>query len=469
MSDSHHEVLMAVRDEALARGATFADARMVVGEGTSITRQDGRADRASTTKVAGVGVRVLRAGTWGFASTASTDLESALECLQWAFAAARVSEGSRGLVVAELPGHEATVKADYERDPRSVSAAEKMDLLRAHETELIRVAGDRAVNTVASLSTSVTRTIVCNTHGTLVDMETVRARIGCSCTTVDGDVRQSAHESRAATAGWEAIERIEPTDFSIKAAERAVALLSARRAPAGKLPVVLHPSLVGVFVHEAFGHNAEADLVLAGDSILEGKEGTDIASELVTIVDDSTMPGLWGSYQYDSEGTPGNRRVLVERGKLVGFMHSLESAGRMGKKPNGSGRADGYDAQPIVRMSNTCVLAGETPVEEMIRGVDYGVLFENGQWGYVQCEKGQYTAHAGSGRMIRNGELCEMVRDVSMCGMVLETLRKVDAVSREWEVSWGGGMCGKDGQGMPVSGGGPYLRISEIVVGGQEA
>ncbi len=124
--------------------------------------------------------------------------------------------------------------------------------------------------------------------------------------------------------------------------------------------------------------------------------------------------------------------------------------------------------RPIVRMSNTLVDAGETPVADMIRGIELGVLFEKGQWGYVFCEKGQYTLSAGCGRMIRNGELAEMVRDVCMCGMVLETLHKVDAVSKEWEVSWGGGTCGKNGQSMPVSGGGPYMRVSEILVGGQE-
>ncbi|MBD3174222.1 MAG: hypothetical protein GF320_03510 [Armatimonadia bacterium] len=141
----------------------------------------------------------------------------------------------------------------------------------------------------------------------------------------------------------------------------------------------------------------------------------------------------------------------------------------MGLEANGSGRADGYSSRPIVRMSNTMMEAGETPVEELIGGIDEGVLMEDGRWGYVFCQKGQYTLNAGGGRMIRNGELAEPVRDVCMVGMVLETLHNVDAVSKEFELAWGGGTCGKNGQGMPVSGGGPYVRVADMVVGGQDS
>ncbi len=461
-------VLERLRDRATALGASFADARVVVQEYTSISRQDGRADRLSGGKSEGLGVRVLHDGAWGFASTNRVDAAGAMECLETAVQAANAAPKRTDVVLATLPAHEATVCDEYETDPRSVPAERKMDLLRRHEEEILRIAGARAVNSSVGLSDSVTRTMVCNTQGTYVETEQTRGRIGCSVVTAEGSVRQQASEHRARLGGWEAIEEVAIEGFSSKAAQRAVDLLAARRAPAGLFPVVLHPSVVGVFIHEAFGHNAEADLVLAGDSILGGKLGTQVASPLVNVLDDATIPRVWGSYAFDSEGTPGQRRTIIDGGILVGFMHTLESAGRMGVAPNGSGRADGFAAMPIVRMSNTTLEAGATPVEEMIGGVEEGILFENGQWGYVMCEKGQYTLSAGSGRMIRKGELCEMVRDVCMCGTVLETLHKVDAISREWELSWGGGSCGKNGQSMPVSGGGPYVRVTDMLVGGQE-
>lgn len=462
-------VLEQVTARAAKLGATYADARAVVQEYTSISRQDGRADRLSAGNSSGIGIRVLVEGAWGFATTNRTDAEGALACFETAVQAARVAPKRTDIVLSSLPGHEATVATEFEIDPRSVSPERKMETLRAHEDELLRIGGSQAVNTSVGLMDSVTTTWVSNTQGAWVESTETRARIGCSIVTREGDVRQQASEHRAKLGGWETIAGIGIDEFSAKAAKRGVDLLGARRAPAGAFPVVLHPSVVGVFIHEAFGHNAEADLVLAGESILEGKVGEKVASDLVNVIDDATIPGLWGTYAYDHEGTPAARRTIIDQGTLVGFMHSLESSGRMGVAPNGSGRADGYGAMPIVRMSNTILLAGETPVEEMIRGVDEGVLFENGQWGYVFCEKGQYTLSAGSGRMIRNGELCEMVRDVCMCGMVLETLHGVDAVSREWEVSWGGGTCGKNGQSMPVSGGGPWVRVQNMLVGGQEA
>jgi len=186
------------------------------------------------------------------------------------------------------------------------------------------------------------------------------------------------------------------------------------------------------------------------------------------VVDDSTLEGSWGSYKYDSEGTPGGRRVIIENGVLKGFMHSLETAARMGVKPNGSGRAQDYGVRPIVRMSNTLVLPGQSSLEELAKGIDLGVLLEGGEWGYVMTAKGQYTCHAGRGRLIRDGEIGQPLRDVTVAGMILDTLRDVDGVSREFEMLTMGGMCGKNGQGMYVNGGGPYMRVKELVVGGQE-
>ena len=242
---------------------------------------------------------------------------------------------------------------------------------------------------------------------------------------------------------------------------------TASRAPSGKFPVVLHPSITGLLVHEALGHNAEADHVFNGESIIEGKLNQEIASDLVTIIDDATLPRLSGSYPYDSEGTPGQKRVIVENGVLKCYMHSLETAARFGVKPNGSARAMDGHCSPIVRMSNTFIAPGELTFEEMLKDIDEGIFMAQGHWGYVFCERGQYTCHAGEAWMIRNGQLGEHLRDVSFSGMTLETLMNIDAVSQDLEFLLPG-MCGKSGQWMHVNGGGPYVRVREVVVGGQE-
>ena len=271
---------------------------------------------------------------------------------------------------------------------------------------------------------------------------------------------------RAEQRGSELVEATPAEGFSAKAAARARSLLWAKSAPAGSFPAIFHPSITGLFVHEALGHNAEADAVLAGDSLLRDRLGTRVASECITIVDDATLPGAWGSYQYDSEGVAGQRRRLVENGVLTGYLHSLETAAKMGVAPNGCARADGFMSRPIVRMSNTMILPGEASLEELLRDIDVGILLQGGQWGYVRCENGQYTCHAGEGVMIRDGQLAEHVRDVSVSGLTLDTLANVLGVSRDFELATPGN-CGKEGQTMSTNGGGPYVKVGEIVVGGQ--
>lgn len=459
-----------VRDRAVKAGADFMDVRVVEDNGTSIQLQDGRADRVNRWIGEGMGIRVLKDRAWGFASTNRLDRGAADECLAAALEMAEVSKERTGElgVLAEAEPVVETVEAEADVDPRSVAVGEKMRVLSQFEKAAVAVGEDKLVNTRVFYADQVTRETLCNTRGTLLVTERVRTRLGASMTAGEGDLRQQGFEHRSGQRGWELMQEITPEEVSVKAAKMAVALLSAKRAPAGKFPVIFHPDIAGIFIHEAFGHNAEADLVLAGESILEGKLGTKIASDLVTVVDDSTVPGRWGSYQYDSEGVPGKRRVLIEKGELKGFMHSLETAHKFGVAPSGSARADGYANRPIVRMSNTSIERGEVPYEEMLKAVDCGILLKGGQWGYVMCEKGQYTCHAGEGWMIRNGELAQHLRDVSVCGMILETLMNVTALSKEFEWEQTGGMCGKNGQGMPVSGGGPYVLVGELVVGGQE-
>ena len=463
------ELLEALRDEAVRRGVDFMDVRAVEGEGTGIQLQDGRADKVGQHRGRGLGIRVLLNRAWGFASTDGYDRRIAFDCLETAVAMAKASSqrvGELG-VIAQTEPVEDRVDASFEKDPRSVSLPDKMKLLSQYEQAAVAAGDGKLVNTIVSYGDAVGRTALCNTRGTFLETESVRTRIGASMTAQDGDVRQSGSEHRGRQCGYELIDGLTPEEVSVAAAKRAVALLKARRAPAGKFTVVFHPSITGLLTHEALGHNSEADLVLGGESILEGKVGTQIASDCITIIDDGTLPGSWGTYPYDSEGTPSQRRVVIENGVLKGYLHSLETAAKMGVPPNGSARAQGYANRPVVRMSNTFIQPGTMSFEELLKDIDEGVYLKAGQWGYVLCEKGQYTCSAGEAYLIRNGQLAEHLRDVCISGMTLETLRNADAVSRDFEMEMAG-MCGKSGQGMYVNAGGPHVRVRGIVVGGQE-
>lgn len=465
------ELAEALRDKAIRHGVDFMDVRLQESEGTRITRQDGKADKLYQGKTGGLGIRVLLDGVWGFATGSTLRRNDAFDCLSLAIDMAKASQMRVGQRV-EIPRVDPIVDeviTPVERDPRSVPLAEKMAMLAEYEQAGIDCAPEKMANTIVSYMDGVARSMLCNTAGTLIDRNSVRTRLAGMIVASEGSLYQRNFQSRAATGGYEAIERLSPKDITVKAAQTALSLLSATSAPSGKFPVIFHPSTAGLLIHEALGHNAEADLVLGGKSILEGKLGTQIASDKITVIDDATLDGQWGSYKYDSEGIPGQRRVLVKDGKLTQLMHSLQTAAAFDAEPNGSARAQDQGSRPIVRMSNTFVEAGETPFEEMIQGIDLGILVKGGQWGYVFAEKGQYACNVSEGWIIRKGKIQEHIRDVSIAGMILETLMNVDAVSREFEMDISGGTCGKEGQGMPVSGGGPYIRVKEMVVGGQEA
>jgi len=462
------EQVQRLRDAALKRKVEFAEVRFASVRSSSLMLQDGRADRVGTAERAGMGVRVIWKGAWGFACTESVRYSDWRRCLDAALDMAKVSAAyaQEPVTLADAPAVVDEVHTEYAIDPAQVSLERKFAAVRGYEEASGCRAGDHIANLRTGYSDSHLREIVCNSRGACVSSDTVRTMVWHAITTQDGAVRQQALEKRARQCGFELVETTPALELSVKAAARARSLLWAKPAPAGSFPAVFHPSITGLLVHEAVGHNAEADAVLSGQSILAGRLGARIAAECITIVDDATVPGSWGSYRYDSEGVAGRRRVLVDHGVLTGFLHSLETAARMGVAPNGAARADGFMHRPLVRMSNTIIQPGEQSLEDLIRDIDLGILLRGGQWGYVWCDKGQYTCHAGEGVMIREGQLAEQVRDVAVSGLTLETLANVLGVSRDFELDMPGN-CGKDGQSIPTNGGGPYVKVKEIVVGGQ--
>jgi TldD protein len=462
MREMIEEVLAATRKA----GATFADLRYSHGAGTSVLVQDGRADKIATGSARGAGVRVLVDGAWGFAPTNNPTREELLRCAEDAVRMARAAAPAvtdPGMV-AEIEPVEAQVVQKIETDPRGIPLEERVHA--AYEIERIAAARDRVVNTVVRYSDATGDSIVANTFGTFIESEGGRCQIGLSVTAADGAERQSTGKGRAGRAGYELIQHLDYESFAGKTADRAVALLSAQQAPAGKFTVVIDPLICGLLVHEAFGHNVEADAVWTGNSILEGKLGQKVAADSVTIVDDPTLPNLNGSFEYDHEGTCAQRHVIVDRGVLVGYLHSLETAARMGMEPNGAARAQGHQDVPIVRMSNTAIEPGDCAFDDMLAEVGDGLYLSGGAWGYVYTAAGQFTCNVEQAFRIENGKLTTPYRNVCISGLTLETLGNVIAVGNDVKFELGG-TCGKDGQAAPVDSGGPHVAIRDVVVGGQ--
>ncbi|MFC1956662.1 TldD/PmbA family protein, partial [Chloroflexota bacterium] len=246
----------------------------------------------------------------------------------------------------------------------------------------------------------------------------------------------------------------------------AVALLSAPQAKGGEYTVVLDPVLAGVFVHEAFGHLSESDFVYENAQLRKIMTlGRQFGSEHLNIVDSAAQPGLRGSYKYDDEGVPATKTYLVREGKLVGRLHSRETAAKMKEKPTGNARAINYRYPPIVRMANTYIEPGSVSFEDMIADIKEGIYARNWYGGTTSME--MFTFSAGEAYMIRDGKLAEMLRPVMLTGNVFTTLENIDAIGNDLEMNQGGG-CGKGEQSpLPVSNGSPHIRIRHCLVGGK--
>jgi TldD protein len=249
-------------------------------------------------------------------------------------------------------------------------------------------------------------------------------------------------------------------------ARHAVQLLSASHVKGGEYTVVLDPVLAGVFVHEAFGHLSESDFVYENERMREIMTlGKQFGGEHLNIVDTATLPGLRGSFQYDDEGVPATKAYLIREGKLVGRLHSRETAAKMGEKPTGNARAISYRYPPIVRMTNTYIEPKDVSFADMLADIQEGIYAKNWYGGMTSME--MFTFSAGEAYMIRNGKVAEALRPVVLTGNVFATLQNIDAIGNDLDMNQGGG-CGKGAQmPLPVSNGSPHIRIRHCLVGGK--
>ncbi|MFN3568339.1 MAG: TldD/PmbA family protein, partial [Caldimicrobium sp.] len=249
-----------------------------------------------------------------------------------------------------------------------------------------------------------------------------------------------------------------------KASNLALIMLSARKAKAGVMPVVLAGEAGGTMIHEAVGHGLEADHAEEGLSVYAGKIGEKVASPLITVIDDPTIPHLYGSYEIDDEGVPAEKVVLIERGVLKNFLYDRYTALKWGKRPNGHGRRENFRHLPIPRMANTYIAPGEHTPEEIIKSVPRGILVKKMGGGEVNPLTGDFVFEVVEGYYIEKGEIAYPVKGATLVGNGPKVLKSIDMVGRD--LHFEAGTCGKDGQGVPVSDGQPTLRIPELTVGG---
>ncbi|MDF0592021.1 TldD/PmbA family protein [Methanotrichaceae archaeon M04Ac] len=435
----------------------FFDQRVLRGRATRIVLDNGELDEISESFFVGAAIRALSGGSWGFVETERLDdLPGDLERAKRA--ARRIGGDERLELASSPPGRGG--KVPVKRDPADLSLEEKVDLLREIEGAA-KVPG--VGSTQAVYNEVIVKTRYTSSDGR--DLEGEATRVGFYVTAVASrsGVYQVGMESRAGACGLELFSDVDAVGLARRAGGAAVALLDAKAPKGGSLPVVVDQELGGVFVHEAVGHAVEADIVLEGGSILEGKIGERIGSELVTVKDDPSLP-LYGGYPFDDEGSAPAETVLVEDGVLLSYLHSRETAGRLGGTPRNA-RAQG-NSRPVVRMSNTYISQPKDgwTLAEILEEMKDGVYLLGSRGGQVSTAEGVFQFNAKRGYLVEGGELGPLLRDVSLSGHILEILERVVAVGDD--LAFNSGRCGKSGQLVPVSDGSPHMLIEEATVGG---
>ncbi len=283
----------------------------------------------------------------------------------------------------------------------------------------------------------------------------------------NGERTEVGYEVAGGFTGFEFFDENIPENIAKKALSRALTQLEAPFAPSGTMPVVLSSEAGGTMIHEAIGHGLEADIAGSGLSVYSDKIGEQVASNLITVIDDSSLAGKRGFYRFDDEGTYSNKNILVERGVLKQYMSDRLSYIKYGYGLTGNGRRQSYEHTPIVRMSNTMIAPGISNPEDIIKSVDDGIFVKKMGGGQVNTVTGDFVFDVMEGYLIKNGAIGEAVSGATLMGNGPEILKNIDMVGND--LGFGIGTCGKDGQGVPVADAQPTLRIPSIIVGGKNS
>ncbi|MEM3615978.1 MAG: TldD/PmbA family protein [Candidatus Methanomethylicia archaeon] len=451
-------------DKGIGEGAEYVEARYQKYQSTDIEVRDGKIISATPGLEQGVAIRVLYNGGWGFATTNSIikdDLYSAL--ITAVKMAKQASFDVEPIKLAPSVTVVDNVKVHVREPLKETPIEEKIKFLLKVDNAAREVSSN--IKTTSNYNDYVEQKMICTSNGTQLEVENSWIYWGMWTYAREAGLIQSYRDGFAMLGGFEVTEKMNAEERSREAAKKAMELLKAKPAPGGKFTVIIDGVLSGLLAHEAIGHASEADGVLRGTSILRGKLGTRIGSEHVTLIDDATLMDRFGTEVYDDEGVKSQRKVIIQKGILKGYLTNRESAGKLGLPLTGNARAQDYRFPPIVRMTNTFFQPGDMSFEELIENINYGVYAKGGRGGQVSTAEGIFQFGAQEAYIIRNGEITERLRDFSMSGFIIETLENVVGVAKDFDIY--PSFCGKMGQSMRNTCGGPHMKIENMMIGGR--
>lgn len=454
----------AVLRRVLRNGGEYADLYLERSSPLVIQCEDDRIEKVIAGRECGAGLRLISGKRTAYAYTNELTTSSLLGLAE---AMSRSVSGSEGPVESTIVLHGPSAVGNgsfVKQPPEKVATDRKADMVK-RANHVARNFDPRIRQVLVTYRENCQEVLIASSSGEVVEDTRCYLTAMVQVVASDGGTVQTGYEPVGGMIGMELFDAEPLEEAAEKAARRALMMLTARKAPAGRMPVVLSSDAGGTMIHEAIGHGLEADLAQSGLSVYSGKIGRRIASPLVTVVDDATLPGRRGSFRVDDEGTKAQRTVLVEQGILKTYLYDRLTAMKDGTRSTGNGRRESYRHRPIPRMTNTMIAPGATNPADILKATPKGLFVRKMGGGQVNTVNGDFVFEVSEGYRIENGRIGDPVRGATLVGNGPAVLMSIDLVGSDLGFSIG--TCGKDGQGSPVSDAQPTLRIPEITVGGE--
>jgi TldD protein len=455
------ELLVKVLKKAISSGGEFAEIFVEHKKPVSIHLEDGKIEKVITGVDLGVGIRLVYKGRSAYAYSNVLSEQSLMKA---AYEVSKAASGATTDSVIDLMTRTPSVAFNIKLFPESIPIEKKIALVRRADS-IARDFNRRIKQVNVTYNDLIQKVQIATTGGTLVEDERIHTVMVIHVIAADDQIIQTGREATGGFIGFELFDEINIEELALMTAKRAVMMLTSRRAPGGRMPVIISSEAGGTMIHEAIGHGLEADLAQQGLSVYSNKVGQQVASPLITVIDDSTIPKKRGSFRFDDEGTPSQKSVLVQRGILENYMYDRVTALKDGVRSTGNGRRQSYRHRPVPRMTNTFIAPGEKPPEKIMTSVQDGLFVKKMGGGQVNTITGDFVFEVQEGYLIEKGKIGEPVRGATLAGNGPEVLQSIDMVGSDLGFSIG--TCGKDSQGVPVSDAMPTVRIPEIVVGGE--
>ncbi|MDY0345691.1 MAG: TldD/PmbA family protein [Bacilli bacterium] len=451
-----------VLNAGLASGADFAEIYLEQNNSSFLSLENGKTESALSSTTYGAGIRLLNKlqSVYGYTNDISRK-----GLMKLATSLAKSFQDERVITVEKINKVRVKNVHVYERPLSEVSREEKIALMKeAHE--VISSYDKRIVRIQSSFNNNRKVVTIFNSDGKQFDDFKERGRIAFVAIASENGKIETSFEGPGATGGMEFFtDKISVRETAKRVAELAIKMLTAKECPSGKMPVVIGNGFGGVVFHEACGHSLEATAVAKKLSVFSDSLGKQIASPLVTAIDDGTIPNGWGSNNVDDEGNPTQRNVLIKDGVCTSFLIDSFNGRRMGMKANGACRRESYKYEPTSRMSNTFIAAGKSTHEEIIAATKLGLYAASMGGGSVNPATGEFNFSVSEAYIIRDGKIAEPVRGATLIGSGADILKKIDMVGSNLQRAQG--MCGSVSGSIPADVGQPTIRVSEILVGGR--